>query len=174
MGKADINQALRTNHGRKLDELRLCYADRFDVYIKLFSMKTIPCSPEAVAAVWAISSPETVAAAPLLPNSSGWKELRGSDTWVYMRLTKPAARALAEQLLYAVASTDPEVVTGRPQGLYAETPSEERFGFFLHPHGASLTIEVADMPAVNVLLKKEQATAELLSPQPGGVGPFER
>ena len=35
MGKADINQALRTNHGRKLDELRPCYTDRFDVYIKL-------------------------------------------------------------------------------------------------------------------------------------------
>lgn len=32
---ADINQALRTNQGRKLDELRPCYTDRFDVYIKL-------------------------------------------------------------------------------------------------------------------------------------------
>ena len=35
MGNADINQSLRKNHGRKLDELRPCYTDRFDVYIKL-------------------------------------------------------------------------------------------------------------------------------------------
>jgi len=42
MGKADINQALRINHGRKLDELRPCYTDRFDVYIKLGSRNDGP------------------------------------------------------------------------------------------------------------------------------------
>jgi len=38
--KTDIKQALRTNHGRKLDELRPCYTDRFDVYIKLSLMNS--------------------------------------------------------------------------------------------------------------------------------------
>ena len=43
----DINQSLRTNHGRKLDELRPCYTDKFDVYIKLaFMNHTCPLCGE--------------------------------------------------------------------------------------------------------------------------------
>lgn len=87
-----------------------------------------------------------------------------------MRLTKAAARALAEQLLEACATDDPEVVTGRPQGTYSETPLEQPAGFFLHPRGANLTIEIADMPAIQALLQQDRANPDPLSPQGDGRG----
>jgi hypothetical protein len=131
-------------------------------------MKKIPSSPDAVAAVWAISSPEAIAQAPLLPGMPGWKELRGKDTWVYMRLTKAAARVLAEQLLHAADdAADPEVVNGRPQGAWVDEVSEEWSGIFLHPVGASLTIRIADMPAIGALMEAHPTDSKLLSPVPG-------
>lgn len=133
-------------------------------------MKPIPCTPDAVAAVWAVTSPSTIEDAPVLENSPGWKELRGEQTWVYMRLTKAAARALAEQLLHAASTDDPEVVTGRPQGTYSDSISEERFGFFLHPRGANLTIEVAEMAPIEALLQEGREGPVPLSPLPGGPG----
>lgn len=137
-------------------------------------MKTIPCSSEAIAAAWIISSPEAMERAPQLPNSPGWRELRGEDAWVYMRLTKAAARALAQQLLDAASSGEPEVVTGRPQGTLSRAVAEERFGFYLHPAGASLSIEVADIPPIESLLEKQWSDPGLLSPQPHGKGLFKR
>jgi hypothetical protein len=142
----------------------------------LCSMKSLLCPSDVVAAVWAISSPRSIETAAVLPNSPEWKELKGTDTWVYMRLTKTAARALAAQLLHAASSDDPEVVTARPQGAFSDDVSEEPCGFFLHPGGASLTIEVADMPSVEALLrtKLNADASELLSPQPDGRGIFKR
>lgn len=133
-------------------------------------MKPIPCTSDAVAAVWAITSPSTIEDAPVLESSPGWKELRGRETWVYMRLTKAAARVLAEQLLHAASSDDPEVVTGRPQGAHSDGVSEEKFGFFLHPRGASLTIEVTDMAPIDALVEEDRTPSEPLSPQSGGRG----
>lgn len=133
-------------------------------------MKRISCAPDAVAAVWAIASPSTIENAPLLEQSTGWKELRGEQTWVYIRLTKAAARVLAEQLLHAASTDDPEVVTGRPQGTHSDGVSEEKFGFFLHPRGANLTIEVAELAPIDALLEEGRVTSDPLSPQSGGRG----
>lgn len=118
---------------------------------------------DAVTAVWAICSPEAWARAQTLPNSPGWKELRGSDTWVYVRLTRSAARALAEQLLRCAEADARDVATGRPQGTYQDGVVDEPFGFYLHPAGASLSFEVAGMAPIDELLI-DKNSSYLLSP----------
>ncbi|MCZ8253662.1 MAG: hypothetical protein O9318_14430 [Hylemonella sp.] len=59
--KAVVKQALRTNHGRKLDELRFWYTDRFDVHITLerkamFELNVVTAIPVGAlaAAIWAV------------------------------------------------------------------------------------------------------------------------
>jgi|JI10StandDraft_1071094.scaffolds.fasta_scaffold74687_4 hypothetical protein len=131
-------------------------------------MSQQPCPPESVVAAWAVCSPATVEAAPTLPNSPGWKELKGKDTWIYLRVTKAAAHALAEQLLRAAEGHDPAVATGQPESEHSGGPVDHPFGFFIHPHGSSLTIEVADMPPIQSLMEVKPSNAELLSPDGTG------
>jgi hypothetical protein len=85
-----------------------------------------------------------------------------------MRLTKAAARALAEQLLHALDNAeDPEVINGRPQGAWTDEVTEDTSGILLHPVGASLTIRIAEMPQIQELMAERDGSSRLLSPTVG-------
>jgi hypothetical protein len=116
---------------------------------------TVTSDRKSLIAAWAIATPEAVARGPQV-HDSGLREIRGNDTWVYLRLTREAAKALASQLLLAAEHPeDPEVIFGHPQGAFSDEVEDVGSGVFLHPLSSSLTIRIFDMPSVDDLVAQE-------------------
>lgn len=130
-------------------------------------MTTKNCQPDSILASWAICSPQALQRSRELPNSTGWKEISGDDVYIYLRLTKNAARALAQRLLDACESENPSVLTdqSRPEGTISDMPLDHEHGFFIHPRGSSLTIEIHEMENIqNLLEEKAKGDERFLSP----------
>lgn len=140
-------------------------------------MKFKNCASDAIVAAWAISSPSAIAGGVVLPNSPGWKEIKGHDTCIYLRLSKSAACALAKRLVEAVESGEPSVVRdgGKPEGTVTDEAWDHQHGFFVHPLGASLSIEIHEMPTIDELLQDKKNGKELIMLSPvDGIGVFKR
>ena len=122
--------------------------------------------PHSILACWAICSPDRFQSAPTLPDSPGWKEISGPDVWLYLRLTRSAAKELAARLLASTNSPETFEVVVRPQGAFDDSVSDDGSGFFGHPKSASLTIRVVDIPPIDDLMSLANSGGfpQLLSP----------
>jgi hypothetical protein len=86
-----------------------------------------------------------------------------------MRLTKSAARAPGRRLLEAAESDAPSVMSdqARPEGTYFDEPWDHEQGFYIHPLGSSLTIELHEMPDIRTVMQNAVATTSEAVLTPG-------
>lgn len=113
----------------------------------------------SVVSAWAICSPAAMSTAKELPNSAGWKELKGKDVFIYLRMSPTAAIEFANSLIKAAQSNCRMVVDddGLPEGSLTDKPIDHSYGFYIHPRGAGLSIEIADMGNIDELLNDSAA-----------------
>lgn len=138
-------------------------------------MKYKYCDSSSILAAWVTCTSESLEKARSLgppqynlPNP-GHIEISGKDVTVYLRLTKLAAKHLADLLIKACEDENFRVLndSAKPEGTYFDGVLDHDYGFFIHPLGSSVSIEVVDMPHIEELIS-DKVTSDRQTLTPDG------